>query len=90
MARTEKLTRSRRQEAALTEKLALTIPEASELSNVCRSNVYLAVQSGALRARKLGRSTLILQEDLRSWVASFPDYSPSPDNSRQRRLQAAE
>jgi excisionase family DNA binding protein len=74
----------------LTEKLALTIPEASDLAGVSRSAIYEAVSSGALRARKLGRATLILQADLRSWVETFADYSPSPQrNVRQRRLVAA-
>jgi excisionase family DNA binding protein len=83
-----------RERVPLNEKLALTIPEASALANVCRSVVYQAVSSGALRARKRGRSTLILQNDLREWVDTFPVFAPSPANNpnagKRREVVAAE
>jgi excisionase family DNA binding protein len=77
-----------RERVPLNEKLALTIPEASALANVCRSVVYQAVSSGALRARKRGRSTLILQNDLREWVDTFPAFSPAPTNNPHGRPRA--
>jgi excisionase family DNA binding protein len=76
---------------ALTEKLTLSIAEVSELSGVCRSNIYLAVSAGKLRAIKRGRSTLIRQADLRDWIDSLPDYSPAPvpANTRPRGVPAS-
>jgi excisionase family DNA binding protein len=61
----------------LTEKLVLTIPEVCELAAVCRSNIYVAISSGELRARKRGRSTLVLRSDLNNWIESLPSYVPS-------------
>jgi excisionase family DNA binding protein len=71
---------------ALSEKFALSILEACELANCGRSQLYEAVQSGALQARKRGRSTLILPADLRAWVDSLPAFTPFaiPANSGRR------
>lgn len=81
---------------ALTDKFAFTVAEAVELSNVCRSNIFTAIASGKLLARKRGRSTLIRQEDLRDWINSLPAYTPSAPRGialqqveRRRALAAA-
>jgi excisionase family DNA binding protein len=37
-----------------------------------RTTIYAAIKSGALKARKIGRRTIILEEDLRGWLASLP------------------
>jgi excisionase family DNA binding protein len=55
--------------------MAFTVDEASMVSRIGRNNLYLAVQTGALRARKLGKKTLILRDDLRAWLESLP---PAP------------
>jgi len=74
----------------LSEKLTLTIDEASDLSGIGRSTVYAAVLDRTLPARKLGRSTRILPADLKGWVNSFSGFEPSLGrNVRKRRLQAA-
>ena len=59
------------------EKLAHTIPSASKASNTGRTKIYEAISKGELRAKKLGRRTLILDEDLRDWLAGLPDLKPS-------------
>ncbi|WP_369721167.1 helix-turn-helix domain-containing protein [Bradyrhizobium sp. LLZ17] len=53
-----------------------TIPETCTRAKVGRTVVYEAIRSGALRAVKRGRRTLILDEDLRQWVHSFPPLEP--------------
>ena len=56
--------------------LAYTIPEACKIAKVGRSTLYVAVQTGALRARKLGKKTLILPQDLQRWLEDLPSYEP--------------
>lgn len=56
----------------LTEKLALNIREVTALTGVCRTELYEVIAAGALRARKRGASTLVLQADLRAWLDGLP------------------
>ena len=57
---------------------ALTIIECKGPRRKCcsRSMIYQEIQSGRLRARKLGRRTLILAADLSAWLANLPLVKP--------------
>jgi excisionase family DNA binding protein len=52
--------------------LAYSIAEACEAARVGRTAIYEAIRSGALRARKRGRRTLVLVDDLRRWLEKLP------------------
>ena len=56
------------------EKMAFTIREAVETGAGSRSVVYEAIKSGKLKARKRGRSTVILAADLSRYLDSLPDF----------------
>ncbi|AYJ86889.1 DNA-binding protein [Sphingomonas paeninsulae] len=58
----------------MTEPLAFTIPEAVATSRVSRSEIYAALQRGDLEAKKRGRRTLILREELQRFMSSLPAY----------------
>lgn len=58
------------------QKLAFTIEQATEASGVGRTALFAAVRTGRLRARKLGRRTLILSADLQSFLDGLPLASP--------------
>jgi excisionase family DNA binding protein len=58
------------------EKIALSITEACRAADSGRTVVYKAIGSGALRAIKRGRRTLILVDDLRRWLESLPQIKP--------------
>jgi excisionase family DNA binding protein len=53
-------------------KLAFTIKEAARATGLSRSLLYVAIGRGALRARKCGARTLILNTDLRRFLRSLP------------------
>jgi excisionase family DNA binding protein len=54
------------------EPFALTISQAAELGRPCRSALYQDIRDGRLRAVKRGRSTRILVDDFRWYLANLP------------------
>lgn len=62
--------------------LAYTIAEVCKLVNIGRTAVYSEINSGGLRAVKRGRRTLVLADDLRTWVTSFPEIKSSTSGGR--------
>lgn len=57
-----------------TERLAFSIPTAAEIADTSRSELYEALKCGALKAKKNGRRTINLRDDLMACLASLPDY----------------
>jgi len=53
-------------------KIAYTVREAVRASGLSRSTLYLVIGSGALRVRKHGTRTLILDSDLRRFLRGLP------------------
>jgi hypothetical protein len=62
----------RRSEQSRRDPLAYTIDELRDASCVCRSKIYSEIKSGHLKARKLGKRTLVLHSDAMDWLQSFP------------------
>ena len=55
------------------EPLAYTVTGACDAAGIRSSKLYEEIAAGRLRAKKAGSRTLIMAEDLRSWLASLPD-----------------
>ncbi len=56
------------------EKMAYSIRDAVEAGAGSRTKLYEAIAAGTLRARKRGRSTVILAADLAEYLQSLPDF----------------
>jgi excisionase family DNA binding protein len=67
------------------EPLALTISQAAKLGGPCRSALYEDIRAGRLRAIKRGRSTRILVDDFRKYLALLPAIQPAGDINRPLR-----
>jgi hypothetical protein len=59
------------------QPLAHTIADATRVSGVSRSALYLAIARGDLAARKLGKRTLILAGDLAAFLDRLPPMEPA-------------
>jgi excisionase family DNA binding protein len=59
--------------------LAYSVNEACSLARAGRTSLYEAIRIGSLRARKRGRRTLILAEDLRRWLEALPPINVASD-----------
>ena len=55
-----------------TGRRAYSIEEMCALTGLGRDAVYTAIRNGRLVARKLGRRTLITDDDLRQFLAGLP------------------
>ena len=77
------------------QRLAFAIKEAARVAGLSRSQLYVEIARGTLRARKCGTRTLILDSDLRRFLRSLPRLakrdasSNTPDRERMRRSVAA-
>jgi hypothetical protein len=56
----------------LSERLSVSPEKASALTGIGLS-IREAISGGALKAKKHGRRTIILPDDLRGWLTTLPD-----------------
>jgi len=52
--------------------LAHSINGAQRRANIGRTTIYAEIRAGRLKVRKCGRRTVVLDADLRDWLASLP------------------
>jgi excisionase family DNA binding protein len=64
--------RAAKNEGLTVVPIAYTIKEVCSLSRVGKTTLYAAIGRGELVARKLGKKTLILEEDFRRWIEALP------------------
>ena len=64
--------------------LCYSIAEACSAARAGRTTLFEAIRSGALRAVKRGRRTIVLADDLRHYLESLPAVAPKNGSSRFR------
>ena len=65
------------------KRLAYTVNEALRLLPIGRTKFYDEANAGRLTLRKCGRTTLVLDEDLKAFLQSLPVVRPTGDESGQ-------
>ena len=51
---------------------AVSIAEAGAMAGIGRTKIYEAISKGRLKARKCGKRTIILKDELRQFLESLP------------------
>lgn len=57
------------------DRIAYSIEETARIASLGRTALYAEINAGRLRARKAGRRTIVLADDLRAWLASLPQIN---------------
>ena len=50
----------------------LSVSEACAVAGIGRTKIYQAITDGTLKARKCGKRTLVLRDDLRAFLSALP------------------
>lgn len=58
-------------------QLSYSIDEVCAVTGIGKTKIYQLINSGALRARKLGKRTIILKDDLEAFLSSLQTYPAS-------------
>jgi len=56
----------------MSNKLAVTIPEAIRITGLGRTTIYRLFDEGKLTKRKAGKRTLILMQELEDFIRNLP------------------
>lgn len=59
------------------DKLGFTPEEAAAVAGSGRTKIFHAIKDGSLKAKKFGRRTVILREDLESFLRALPAREPN-------------
>jgi excisionase family DNA binding protein len=70
-------------------RLAYSVTESCVAAGIGRTNLYELITRGEIRAKKVGRRTLILADDLRQWLEALPQIAPRKMPDVTRPTQAA-
>lgn len=55
-------------------KISLSIEEVQGATGIGRTKIYAAINSGQLKARKYGKRTIVLKDDLDAFLSSLESY----------------
>lgn len=62
------------------DQLSISIEDASKLTGIGRTKLYQAINQGALKARKFGKRTIIIKDDLNTFLSNLETYSSGNDS----------
>lgn len=76
-----------RQKSLESNRLAYSLDELVRITGVSRSKIYLEVNAGRLRRRKMGSRAVFLHTDAMDWLESLPAEQPMRRKAKGRPLE---
>lgn len=55
-------------------QLSMSIEEVQAATGLGKTKIYACINSGALKARKLGKRTIVLRDDLNAFLSDLPAF----------------
>jgi hypothetical protein len=74
------------------DRLAYSVASLAEAADCDPSTIHRAISAGSLKARKLGRKTVVLRKDAMRWLEGLPDRRTDADTreaTQARKARAA-
>jgi hypothetical protein len=68
----------------------MSVTTFGETYDIGRTKTYEEINAGRLKARKVGRRTIITAEDAEEWLSLLPGFHQALDNSADESCAAAE
>lgn len=62
------------------DQLSISIEEACKITGIGRTKLYQAINQGSLKAKKFGKRTIILKNDLNTFLSNLETYSSENDS----------
>lgn len=56
-------------------QIALSIEEARSVTGLGRTKIYQLISTGQLKAKKIGKRTVVLKDDLETFLKNLPAYT---------------
>ena len=63
-------------------KLSLSIEDTQAATGLGRTKLYSLINSGAIKARKIGRRTIIIKDDLEDFLSNLEEYPVKSPESK--------
>ena len=63
----------------ISDKKAHSVNELVKNTGLGKTNLYQLIKDGELKAKKLGKRTLVLDSDLNEFLNNLPDYKVGGD-----------
>jgi hypothetical protein len=70
------------------DRIAYSLPEAARLAGISRTRLFEAARKKELTIRKAGRSSLVMHDDLLTWIKSLPVKGRKPTSPSASNLRA--
>jgi excisionase family DNA binding protein len=71
----------------MNEQYGTTVAAVSQYTGLSKPTIYAEIKRGALRAKKVGKRTVILNEWVDEWLNGLPDYGEVEECNNSKNVE---